>query len=69
MDGFRAAKQRLAPQPLGDADGFADRGLGGLAAQRCHQGPVTGEIFDVGQAVGVEGMSQLGRRVAQAARR
>ena len=25
-----AVEQRLAAQPLGDADGFADRGLGGL---------------------------------------
>jgi hypothetical protein len=24
-DDFRPVKQRLAPQPLGDADGFADR--------------------------------------------
>jgi hypothetical protein len=30
LDGVRPVEQRLAAQPLGDASGFADRGLGGL---------------------------------------
>jgi hypothetical protein len=30
LDGVRAVAQRLAAQPVGDAEGFADRGRGGL---------------------------------------
>jgi hypothetical protein len=33
LGGVRAVQQRLAAQPLGDADGFADRGRPGLVSQ------------------------------------
>src|SRR5262245_13162140 len=53
LDGVRAVQQWLAAQPLGDADGFADRGLGGLVLARAQQ---AGGVVEqpVGEVVGVE---------------
>jgi hypothetical protein len=52
MDGIHAVEQRLAPQPPGDADGFADRGLGGLVLARAEQ--VLGVVEQpVSQVVGM----------------
>ena len=59
LDGFRAAEQRLAAQPPGDAAGFADRGSGGLVIAQVAEALGVVEQ-SVGEMVGGGVLAQAG---------